>query len=239
MRNDQHDKALFKANQAIKKSIEGIEDDPHRPMFHACPPINWMNDPNGLIFFQGEFHLFYQHNPYNPYWSHIHWGHMKSNNLIDWKHLPVALAPSEAYDCDGCFSGSAVISDDKLVVFYTANRFTSSKGLPDDLFQQQCMATSDDGIHFVKSNSNPVITSPPVNVGQNNHFRDPKVWQEQGIWYMVLGTKNNERGKVLLYRSNDLYQWDYVSVLTISDGTMGYMYECPDMISLGGKDILL
>lgn len=235
-----HKQAIEKAERAIQHSLETILQDEHRPIFHAVPRVNWMNDPNGLIYYNEAYHLFYQHNPFSPEWGNIHWAHMKSSNLIDWEHLPIALAPSEAYDRDGCFSGSAIEHDGKLYLFYTSNIFTSPQGLPDDLLQQQCLAVSEDGgITFSKYEGNPIISSPPADIGDNNHFRDPKVWKHDGLWYMVLGTRKHGRGKVLLYRSENLLDWTYMSVLAESDGSMGFMFECPDLFSLGGYDILV
>jgi beta-fructofuranosidase len=233
-----HKEAIEKAQASIEAALFKDIQDPHRLLYHASPPVHWMNDPNGLIFYNGEYHLFYQHNPYAPTWGNIHWAHMKSKDLIHWEHLPIALAPNEEYDIDGCFSGCAIEHESRLYLFYTANIFTSPQGLPDDLLQQQCMAVSADGTEFMKAGANPLISAPPADIGQTNHFRDPKVWKHNGIWYMVLGTKKDERGKVILYRSNDLAHWDFIGVLTESDGTMGYMHECPDLFALGGKHIL-
>jgi beta-fructofuranosidase len=236
----QHQQAIAKAEQAIRLCLDNLEQDGHRPVFHAVPRVNWMNDPNGLIYYHEAYHLFYQHNPFSPQWGNIHWGHMRSRNLIHWEHLPIALAPSEAYDRDGCFSGCAVEHDGRLYLFYTANIFTSPQGLPDDLLQQQCLAVSEDGgLTFRKYEGNPIISSPPEGIGDNNHFRDPKVWRHEGQWYMVLGTKKQGRGKVLLYRSENLLDWTYVSVLVESDGSMGHMFECPDLFTIDGCDILV
>jgi len=236
----QHKEALEKAELSIQHSLEAIADDVHRPVFHAAPKVNWMNDPNGLIYYNGAYHLFYQHNPYSAEWGNIHWAHLKSTDMINWEHLPIALAPSEAYDRDGCFSGSAIEHEGKLYLFYTSNIFTSPQGLPDDLLQQQCLAISEDGGNtFIKYDGNPIISSPPAEIGQNNHFRDPKVWKHNDQWYMVLGTKKHGKGKILLYRSHNLLDWDYVSVLVESDGSMGHMFECPDLFTIDGYDILL
>ncbi|MCD9021391.1 glycoside hydrolase family 32 protein [Cohnella silvisoli] len=234
-----HQEALNIAGASVEEAVGFVMEDPHRVTYHASAPVFWMNDPNGLIYYQGEYHLFYQHNPYGVEWGSIHWAHMKSKDLIHWEHLPMALAPSEEYDRDGCFSGSAVEHEGRLYLFYTANRFTSAKGLPDDLIQQQCVAVSSDGINFDKIEQNPVIAAPPESIGQTNHFRDPKVWKRGDAWYMVLGTKKHGRGKVVLYHSADLIQWQFLGVLTESDGTLGHMHECPDLFPLGGKDVLL
>jgi len=235
-----HQQAIAKAERFVGQTLRGAKDDPHRLAYHVSPPVQWMNDPNGLIHYNGEYHLFYQYNPYSQQWGDIHWAHVKSSDLVRWERLPIALAPSESYDVNGCFSGSAVEHDGKLYLFYTANIFTTPVGIPDDLIQQQCVAVSEDGgMTFEKLPNNPVIPAPPAHIGQTNHFRDPKVWQHEGTWYMVLGAKKDGRGKVLVYTSQDLLTWEYRNVLTESDGTMGYMHECPDLFPLGGQDVLL
>lgn len=235
-----HIEAIQQAEQFVNESLQHAVPDVHKPSYHASPRIHWMNDPNGLIQYRGEYHLYYQHNPYSEEWGNIHWAHKKSKDLIHWEELPIALAPSEWYDKDGCFSGSSIEHEGKLYVYYTSNVFTSPQGLPDDLLQQQCLAISEDGgISFTKYENNPIIEAPPAGIGQNNHFRDPKVWKHGDHWYMVLGTKKDDKGKVLLYRSHNLLEWEYVSVIAQSDGSMGYMYECPDLFRIGEYDILL
>ena len=235
----EHQNKLAQANASVNAAIEQMTYDPHRLSYHVSPPVYWLNDPNGLIYFQGHYHLFYQHNPYGPKWGNIHWAHMRSKDLIHWEHLPIALAPSEKYDRDGCFSGSAVERDGKLYLFYTGNIYTSNQGLPDDLFQQQCAAVSEDGIHFEKLDCNPLISTPPREVGDFNHFRDPKVFRQDGLWYMVVGNMKDYDGHVLLYRSEDLLHWQYVGMTVQSNGKMGYMHECPDYFVLNGQEVLL
>jgi beta-fructofuranosidase len=236
-----HRQKLEAANLILSQAAERLGYDPHKPAFHAHAPVNWMNDPNGLVYFQDEYHLFYQHNPFVPkQWESgtIHWGHMKSKDLVHWEHLPIALAPSEDYDRDGCFSGGAAVHEGKLYLFYTSNIFTVPPGLPDDLLQQQCVAVSEDGIHFEKSVANPIIKHPPAGIGQVNHFRDPNVFFRQGAWYLLVGNRLGQNGKILMYRSNDLIHWEYVKVFGESNGDMGYMWECPDFFTSDGKDIL-
>ncbi len=128
-----HQQAIARIEASIQQAKENFEVDSHLPIYHATPGLNWINDPNGMIFFRGEYHLFYQYNPYGVNWGNMHWGHMKSTDLVHWVHLPIALAPSEAYDCDGIFSGSAIEHEGRLYVFYTANVCTSAGGSPNDL----------------------------------------------------------------------------------------------------------
>ena len=119
--------------------------------YHFEPRKGWMNDPNGLIEFQGQYHAFFQHNPYEPKWGPMHWGHAVSKDLIHWQELPIALEPKEWYENDGgCFSGSAIEKDGKLYLFYTS--------VSKDLGQTQSVAISEDGIHFEKYEGNPVIS---------------------------------------------------------------------------------
>ncbi len=122
------------------------------PRYHLAARAGWMNDPNGLVWFDGWYHAFYQHHPYSTHWGPMHWGHARSKDLVRWEHLPVALAPEGPEDKDGCFSGSAVVDGDTLALIYTGHKF---HGDPDDeanLYQVQCLATSRDGVHFTRQN---------------------------------------------------------------------------------------
>ena len=115
----QHAAAIRAANESI---ISHLPRGGRRPLYHFTPPFGWMNDPNGLIFYKGQYHLFYQHNPYATHWARMHWGHAASRDLLDWTDLPVALAPSEIYDLatfGGCYSGSAWDAGDELILLYT------------------------------------------------------------------------------------------------------------------------
>ncbi|WP_397386613.1 glycoside hydrolase family 32 protein [Paenibacillus roseipurpureus] len=221
------------ANQALEQAAELVIEDHFRLGYHVMPPAGWMNDPNGLIYWNEEYHVFYQHYPYEPNWGPMHWGHAKSKNLINWEHLPIALAPSEAYDCGesggyGCWSGSAVDDNGVLTLVYTGHVDGRE---PTEV---QCIATSMDGVIFNKSSLNPVIAVAPEDGGFG--FRDPKVWQHEGQWYMVLGYGKDGLGKTLMYTSSDLLAWRYLGVAAESDGTMGDMWECPDLFPLGDGD---
>ncbi|RWZ51377.1 glycoside hydrolase family 32 protein [Halobacillus fulvus] len=204
-----------------------------------APPIFWMNDPNGFTQFKGDYHLFYQHHPFSPEWGPMYWGHAKSKDLVFWEHLPIALAPDQEYDADGCFSGSAMEIDDELVVMYTGNVWTGEDH-DQDLKQVQCIATSRDGVHFEKATDNPVIEEAPEGDIHPYHFRDPKIWKHEERYYCVLGSRTKDHhGQVLLYRSTDLKDWEFVSVAAKSDGTLGFMWECPDMFTIDGHDVLV
>ena len=162
-----------------------------------------MNDPDGLVFFRGRYHIFYQHYPHAPRWGQMHWGHAVSTDLIHWEELPIALYPDMPYEDDGgCFSGSAVVKDDRLYLFYTS--------VSHELGQTQSVAYSDDGVNFRKYEDNPVISRNPLGAVD---FRDPKVTLINGVYHMVVGSGDAETGKVLLFLSEDLLHWDYSGVL--------------------------
>lgn len=224
------------ADAAVAAAARRAARDPHRLAYHFMAPAGWMNDPNGLIRWRGAYHVFYQHNPYEANWGAMHWGHATSHDLVRYAHLPVALAPRERYERPaagggGCFSGSAVDDDGTLTLVYTA----TSDG-PNS--QAQCIATSEDGVTFTKHSGNPVIPTPPPQ-GNPGDFRDPKVWHHGGCWWMVVGSRGGERGNVLLYRSDDLRAWEFVSVACQSDGAQGRMWECPDLFPLGDRHALV
>ncbi|KAL0840866.1 hypothetical protein ABMA28_014670 [Loxostege sticticalis] len=198
--------------------------------YHVVPPVGWMNDPNGFSFYKGEYHLFYQFYPYESAWGPMHWGHVSSPNLVDWKQLPTALIPEE----EMCFSGSAVVDGDDLVLMYTGRLTTDTEPF---FNETQFLAYSSDGINFEKYEGNPVLPAAP---NGSPDFRDPKVWKHGDHWYVVIGSRTeDERGNVLLYRSPDMKSWEFLSVIGESRGNMGYMWECPDFFELDGKFVLL
>ncbi len=202
---------------------------PERLQYHFEPQKGWMNDPNGLIFFRGRYHAFFQHFPHAPVWGPMHWGHAVSDDLIFWEELPIALYPDMPYEeGGGCWSGSAVVKDDKLYLFYTS--------VSEELGQTQSMAVSEDGISFTKYEHNPVIAQHPDDGGFD--FRDPKVVKIGDIYYMVCGSGKGGVGKILLYRSPDLYAWRYVGVL-FESADYGKVFECPDFFPLGEKYMLM
>lgn len=202
-----------------------------RLRYHFEPKTGWINDPNGLCYFQGKYHAFFQHYPYAPKWGPMHWGHAVSEDLLHWEELPIALVPTEPYEDSpngGCFSGSAIVKGDTLYLFYTSvsTRFG----------QTQSVATSTDGIHFTKYAGNPVIPHFPHEGSED--FRDPKVSQFGDTYYMVCGSGKDGVGKVLLYASQDLLHWEYQGVL-IQGERFGNIVECPDFFPMEGGAMLL
>ena len=233
--NARHQAALARAEASVAAASGQAARDPMRLHYHLMAPAFWINDPCGLVEFRGEYHLFYQFNPYAPVWGDMHWGHAKSRDLIHWEHLPIALAPSEPFELHpkgGIFTGCAMEVNGVMKVIYCA-----STGTGETLRQVQCLAESRDGIHFSKYPGNPVIPGPPPEGSAN--FRDPNIWEHDGWFYMVLGSCRDGRGKALLYRSREMERWEYRGVLAESDGTLGNMWECPDFFPLDGRYVLL
>ncbi|XP_034825169.1 sucrose-6-phosphate hydrolase-like [Maniola hyperantus] len=220
-------------------SINGeITNDRYYPMYHAAPPFGWMNDPNGFARFKSEYHLFYQYNPDSSLVpGTAAWGHMKSSDLVHWQHLPIAMYPNNTYDRSGVFSGSALIEDGKMYLYYTAH--INHPGETPDHEENQALAISEDGVNVVKYENNPIIPG----TGRQPDIRDPKVWKHGDTYYLVLGNKfkrnGTELGRVLLYASKDKYTWEEKAILDESDGWLGYMWECPDFFQLGGYFVLL
>ncbi len=199
-----------------------LRDEKFRPLYHQTPKRGWMNDPNGMFYMDGVWHLYYQYNPYGSMWGNMHWAHASTTDLIHWKDEGVALAP----DVWGTmFSGSCVVDGETVVAMYTASRPTPFGG---DV-QAQCIAFSrDGGKTFAKYDGNPVLTA------EEKDFRDPNpFWNEDiGMWNMILAAGQEMR----IYSSKDLKEWMYESSFGKEYGNHGGVWECPDLFKLEGKD---
>ncbi|KFI75050.1 glycoside hydrolase family 32 protein [Bifidobacterium mongoliense] len=223
------------AQRHIDAQAPAVSKSAMRQRYHFMAQCGWINDPNGLIYFRGQYHFFYQYNPYGSFWSEMYWGHAVSDDLLHWKYLPVALAPSESYDDHpqgGCFSGSAIEKDGRLYVIYTG---TANHG--NGFEQTQNVAWSDDGITFTKYEGNPVLEAPEV--VPHDFFRDPKVWEHNGEYYLVCGAQKDGKAQALLYCSKDLLHWEFFNTLFESRGEWGYMWECPDFFKVKDKWVFL
>lgn len=216
--------------------------DAERPAFHATPTIGWMNDPNGFSFYKGECHLFYQYHPFSNEWGPMHWGHLKTRDFLHWQRLPAALAPDEAYDAAGCFSGGAAeLPDGRQLLMYTGvQRERTPEGFLQEI-QTQCVAIGD-GVNYQKLGQNPVLDAKDLPEGGSRiDFRDPKIWRgEDGAYYAVIGNRTQDgSGAILLYQSADGCQWRFVRTLDACQNQYGRMWECPDYFALDGKQVLL
>ena len=194
------------------------------PSFHITGERGWINDPNGLIYYNGQYHAFFQHYPDDIRWGPMHWGHVVSDDLTNWKYLPIALTPGDDCDKNGCFSGSAIVHDGKLWLMYTG--FIENQG-GESIRQVQCLAESSDGVSFKKHGI--VISEEHLPDGYAPcDFRDPKVWLHNGYFWCIVAVRKIEgRGRILLFKSKDLFNWEFVNDLFGKD-SLGTMIECPD-----------
>ena len=233
-----------------------LASDPLRPQYHLLPSHNWMNDPNGPIYFGGRYHMFHQYNPHGATWGNMHWAHATSPDLLHWHHEPIALAPTPGGpDSDGVFSGSSVVDKGKVIVIYTAVAPPSSAieaTLRDGVHtwrETQCLAVAqDDDLQTWKKLPEPVIAAPPTGFAVTG-FRDPALWREDNNWMMILGSGvHGKGGMVLLYASPDLRHWRYLHPLvegsrstsaSVNPVDTGDMWECPDFFPVGNKHVLL
>jgi len=205
----------------------------HRPTFHFTPPEKWMNDPNGMVYYEGEYHLFYQHYPDSTVWGPMHWGHAVSQDLVTWEHLPIALYPDEL---GYIFSGSAVIDwkntsgfgqdgQPAMIAIFTHHEPKGAKS-DSNTFQYQSIAFSNDkGRTWTKYEGNPVIPNPGI-----RDFRDPKViWDDDSDqWVMVFAAWDH----VKFYGSPNLKDWTHLSNFGKEWGTHAGVWECPDLFPL-------
>ena len=215
-------------------------------ILHLKAPGDWINDPNGFIFFKGKYHLFYQYFPCAPVWGTMHWGHAASEDLIHWQHLGIALFPTKSYDRNGVFSGSALEIGGKMNLYYTAVRYLKENAenintIVDGLCEQsQAMISSEDGITFDNFNGKKQIIPPvtDLEIGHPYECRDPKVWRENGRYFMCLASSyKKEEGVLLIYTSDDGENWTYLNRL--QDKQFGTVLECPDVFCIDGQHILI
>lgn len=208
-----------------------FEGDLHRPIFHAIPPANWMNEPHGLIFYKGLYHIFYQKNGNGPYWGRLNWGHQTSPDLVSWTEQKVVLAPDpDVYDKEGCWSGVSFAADGKALIMYTG---------VDGATAQMCLAETINGFDYQKFTGNPVVLNPPAPYTASD-FRDPFIWQENGTFYMIIGTGNAIGGAALMYKSTDHITWQYLYPIKHGVAAIdfsGTFWELPMFLDFGEKQI--
>nr|WP_263323719.1 sucrose-6-phosphate hydrolase [Neobacillus sp. Marseille-Q6967] len=221
------------SNEEIEGLAKLVSQCPWRQSFHIQPVTGLLNDPNGFAYFNGEYHLFYQWFPLGPVHGLKHWYHTKSKDLVHWENVGLAVAPSNDYDSHGAYSGSAIEHDGQLFLLYTGNtRDENWNRQP-----YQCVAVMSQSGSITKKDF-PVIDNVPS--GYTDHFRDPKVWKQDGIFYAVIGAqRDNKTGCVVLYQSANLKDWQFVGELQTGLENFGYMWECPDYFELDKKGVLI
>ena len=215
------------------------------PHYHFRPPANWINDPNGVVQWNGRYHLFYQHNPNGALWGNPHWGHAVSDDLVHWQQLPLALSPTEGeFDEFGCFSGCLVDNDGIPTIIYTGCQAEPTNGMP---FTQHANVAfgSDDLVTWRKYKHNPVIRAS-ADYQNLVGFRDHCVWREGGEWLQLIGSGIKGAGGILfLYRSADLLNWEYLHPFWQLEqpcfGKMqfGAMWECPQLLHFGNCHVIV
>jgi fructan beta-fructosidase len=219
---------------ALAQSLPPNYSEPHRPQFHFSPPAMWMNDPNGMVYYAGEYHLFYQYHPQGDKWGPMHWGHAITRDLVHWEHLPIALEPdSLGY----IFSGSVVVDhtnttgfktgvDAPLVAMFTYHNMAGEKSGRSDYQYQGIAYSNDKGRTWTKYKGNPVI---PNTEGLKD-FRDTKVfWYEKTKnWVVILAVADHVR----FYNSKDLKTWTLTGTFGKNEGAHGGVWECPDLFQI-------
>jgi len=222
-----------KVKENEKKSVlekkEIVEKDFWRQKYHIQGIVGLINDPNGFSQFKGKYHMFYQWNPLGTNHKNKTWAHSVSSDLLHWERLKTALRPDTWYSKDGVYSGSAIVDDEKLYLFYTGN-VKDSEGNRESY---QCLAVSSDGENFERWE--PSIVNQPD--GYTRHIRDPKIWKKDGKFYAVIGIQSKDlEGKAVLYSSENIKDWKFEGEIAganhgkIKD--FGFMWECPDYFQL-------
>lgn len=214
------------------------DQDLWRPRLHIAPPAGWLNDPNGLCQYKGIYHAFYQLAYFQPEGGLKFWGHCTSRDLLHWEFQGVPLCPDQPFDCHGAYSGSALIEEDQMYLFYTGN--VKLLGEHDYVNtgreSNTVMAVSPDGMQV--DTKELLMTNGDYPDDLTRHVRDPKVWKQDGRYYMVLGARTREdEGTVLLFSSEDKKRWNYVHRFRM-EKPFGYMWECPDLYVLDGHTVL-
>lgn len=223
---------IQRANDHARAQLEQCNHT-YTPKLHVSVPVGWLNDPNGFCFFQGRYHLYGQHNPYDSVWDRMHWCHWISTDLLHWTWQGVTLAPDQDYDTVGCFSGTALVEGDRLLIAYTGVH-NDEKG---EERQVQCLASSSDGFHFTKADHNPIIDASLLPEGASpRDFRDPKLQRVPGGYRLLAANQRKGKGCILAFESATGETWRYQGEY-VSD--CGSMMECPDQFELDGKSVLI
>ncbi len=228
----------YEENEIYRKQVAA---DPDRLKIHLMPETGWMNDPNGLCQFKGEYHIYYQYTPFEPTGELKLWGHYKTRDFISYEQCQPVLFPDSDEDAHGVYSGSAFCEGGKIHFFYTGNvklfdrpdyDYINSGRVSNTMY-----VTSEDGMHF--SEKKRLMTNSDYPADISAHVRDPKIIKREDGYYMVLGARDKDsKGLVLVYRSDDLINWNYHGRIT-TENAFGYMWECPDLFELDGQLCLI
>ncbi|HIQ98876.1 MAG TPA: glycoside hydrolase family 32 protein [Candidatus Scybalocola faecavium] len=231
-------KELEMFTRTLEEKAGKLPEDSWRLKFHVMPPVGWLNDPNGLCWFHGAYHLFFQYSPSDPNGALKYWGHYVSENMLTWEYKGIALYPDMPYDCNGVYSGSALVEGDQVWLYYTGNvKLAGDYDYIHNGREGNTVAAVMDA-HGRISDKKLLMKNTDYPSDLTCHVRDPKVWKENGRYFMVLGArKQTDRGCVLLYSSRDRISWTLANVVETRE-PFGYMWECPDVFLLEGQRVL-
>ena len=222
-----------------RNKIEEKNNDPFNLSYHISPITGWLNDPNGLCQVDGTFHIYYQADPLNAIRKNIIWGHVTTKDFINYNyHEPFIFADTNL-DKDGAYSGSAFLKDNKINFFYTGNvKYPGNYDyINDGRDHNTIKIVSEDGFSYDKKEL--ILSNDDYPRNLTRHVRDPKIYEEDGIYYLFLGARDrNDKGKVIVYKSNDLEEFSYHMEIT-TNYDFGYMWECPDFFEINGKKFLM
>ncbi len=232
-REERYRTILEATDEEMKKLKEKVDGCPYRQKFHIQPTTGLLNDPNGFSYYNGEYHLFYQWFPLGPVHGVKHWYHVSSKDLVNWKDCGVGIIPTEYFESHGAFSGTGMVHDDKLYLFYTGNtRNEEWVRRP-----YQCLAIMDSDNKIIKKQA--IIEELPE--GYTDNFRDPKVFKENDKYYCIIGAekKDGNVGTIVVYQADNLLNWTFKSEIKADFEERGFMCECPDYIKFEDKAALL
>ena len=223
---------------AEDRAQEESRQDGWRLGHHLMPPAGWLNDPNGLSQKDGIYHVYFQYSPFDPEGGEKFWGHYESPDLIRWRYTGAFLAPDTVWDRCGVYSGCALAEDGKLYIYYTGN--VKKDGDYDYIHAGReantILTVTEDG--RTPEGKELLMTNEDYGSDMSCHVRDPKVWKEDGVCYMVQGARDDsDRGCVLVFSSENGRSWTRINVLR-KESLKAYMWECPDLFSLGRQRIL-
>ena len=230
-------KEVHRRMDQAEKKIPETATGKYRHKYHLMPPTGWLNDPNGLSYYGGNYHVFFQYAPEDARGGDKCWGHYQSPDLLNWEYTGIAIYPDTEYDRNGAYSGGALTDDGNLELFYTGN--LKEEGDFDYINEGRgatvIYLSTEDGVHLTEKEL--LMTNDDYPADLSRHVRDPKVWKDRGSYYMLLGARTRGGlGETLLYRSEDKKAWRFLKTITATE-PFGYMWECPDYFKVEGRPV--
>ncbi|MBP3457845.1 MAG: glycoside hydrolase family 32 protein [Lachnospiraceae bacterium] len=236
--NDQNKTAEYQAKiKEAEKNISSVQQSPYALKLHMMPPVGWLNDPNGLCQKDGIYHIFFQYSPFDARGGEKFWGHMQTPDFIHYEYTGAPLAPDLPIDRNGVYSGSALVEDGIIKLYYTGNvKEKGSEGIMEGRDANTIYVETKDGINM--SSKKLLMTNEDYPDFVTRHVRDPKIWKEDDTYYMVQGAWSKDyKGHVLIFTSKNGINWNYSHALTTAE-TFGYMWECPTIFPLADSHFL-